>query len=60
MEEEARRGCTGGLFRILNPRRETMSYSFSVQAVGMMMLIFGAVITGLGFWTWRADRRHPS
>ena len=37
-----------------------MSYSFSVQAVGMMMLIFGAVITGLGFWAWRADRRHPT
>lgn len=32
----------------------------ALQAVGMMMLIFGTVIAGLGVWAWIADRRHPS
>jgi hypothetical protein len=31
----------------------------AVQAVGMMLLIFGTVITGLAIWAWIVDRRHP-
>lgn len=32
----------------------------ALQAVGTMVLLFGAILVGLGAWAWIMDRRHPS